>query len=398
MGKFSRITFMGAFVMSLGLACLSFSCARAPSKKKLQHLIEDMPAQIQSIKVISAISGRETTIEISSSKRAPCTAFKLIQPLRLIVDVTAEPADELSIPDVTEGRIIKAIWFERAKDKLRGTRVVATLFQDIEFDVKEKGRIIRILLSLKEPPERRETQALAARKKEYVETKPRLFFSPGKIKLNQILGIDFFMLPAGRSRIIITTSRKAEYELGWKNSLTLLLHIKGAVIPRELTRYIDSSYFKAAVNRITPIAKAAERSVHLEIELKQMVPYHLTQSKTEIRLDFNESSVKPPPRRISAARLAKVLERREKLPDEVISLVSATRPPMYRRYRGERITLEIVNADIRNILKLIGEVSNLNIVWGPEVRGRVSMRLKNVPWDQALDIVLRAVDLGIVVK
>ncbi len=41
-----------------------------------------------------------------------------------------------------------------------------------------------------------------------------------------------------------------------------------------------------------------------------------------------------------------------------------------------------------NILRLIGEVSNLNIVWGPEVKGIVSMRLKDVPWDQALDLIL----------
>ena len=50
--------------------------------------------------------------------------------------------------------------------------------------------------------------------------------------------------------------------------------------------------------------------------------------------------------------------------------------------------MDFVNADVTNILRLIGEVSNLNIVWGPEVRGNVSMRLKDVPWDQALDLVL----------
>jgi type IV pilus assembly protein PilQ len=50
--------------------------------------------------------------------------------------------------------------------------------------------------------------------------------------------------------------------------------------------------------------------------------------------------------------------------------------------------MDFVNADVTNILRLIGEVSNLNIVWGPEVKGTVSMRLKDVPWDQALDLIL----------
>ena len=52
------------------------------------------------------------------------------------------------------------------------------------------------------------------------------------------------------------------------------------------------------------------------------------------------------------------------------------------------MTMDFVNADVTNILRLIGEVSNLNIVWGPDVKGLVSMRLKDVPWDQALDLIL----------
>ncbi|OPX33259.1 MAG: hypothetical protein B1H11_12935, partial [Desulfobacteraceae bacterium 4484_190.1] len=63
-------------------------------------------------------------------------------------------------------------------------------------------------------------------------------------------------------------------------------------------------------------------------------------------------------------------------------------------YRGEPMTLDFVNADVTNILRLIGEISNLNIVWGPDVSGTVSMRLKSVPWDQALDLVLANNDLG----
>jgi type IV pilus assembly protein PilQ len=65
-----------------------------------------------------------------------------------------------------------------------------------------------------------------------------------------------------------------------------------------------------------------------------------------------------------------------------------------KRYTGAPMTMDFVNADVTNILRLIGEISNLNIVWGPEVKGLVSMRLKNVPWDQALDLVLANNDLG----
>jgi type IV pilus assembly protein PilQ len=61
---------------------------------------------------------------------------------------------------------------------------------------------------------------------------------------------------------------------------------------------------------------------------------------------------------------------------------------MKKDYKGAVMTMDFVNADVTNILRLIGEVSNLNIVWGPDVKGIVSMRLKDVPWDQALDLIL----------
>jgi type IV pilus assembly protein PilQ len=66
-------------------------------------------------------------------------------------------------------------------------------------------------------------------------------------------------------------------------------------------------------------------------------------------------------------------------------------------YTGARMTLDFADADIRNILKLIGEISKRNIVWGSEVKGTVSMRLKNVPWDQALGVVLDVNKLGMIV-
>lgn len=67
-----------------------------------------------------------------------------------------------------------------------------------------------------------------------------------------------------------------------------------------------------------------------------------------------------------------------------------------RRYTGRRLSLDFKDADIENILRLIAEISNLNIVTGDDVKGKLSLRLINVPWDQALDIVLESKGLGMV--
>jgi type IV pilus assembly protein PilQ len=269
---------------------------------------------------------------------------------------------------------------------------------DTKYDVRETWETITALPSPEKLAEKAGPPAFAAKKEGVKKTVPRLFFAPGKSRMNQIIGIDFFMLPKGRSRIIITTSKEADYELTRKDSRTLLLHVKEATIAQELTRYIDSSYFKGAVNRIIPIARIAKRIVEVEIMLKELVHYHVRQIEREIQLEFERTSVKPPVKRIIPARQRKALKKLEEQPEEARVPISVPHQPMPKGSTGARLTLDIVDADVRNVLKLIGEVSGLNIVWGPEVKGTVSLRLKDVPWDQALAIVLRATDLGIAIK
>jgi type IV pilus assembly protein PilQ len=63
--------------------------------------------------------------------------------------------------------------------------------------------------------------------------------------------------------------------------------------------------------------------------------------------------------------------------------------PTKREYKGERLTLNFQDIETRAVLQLLAETSGQNIVVSDSVRGNVTLRLQNVPWDQALDIVLR---------
>lgn len=65
-------------------------------------------------------------------------------------------------------------------------------------------------------------------------------------------------------------------------------------------------------------------------------------------------------------------------------------------YKGRRVTLEFSDADIRKIFQLIAEVSNLNFLIADDVTGTISIKLVNVPWDQALDVILDSKDLAMV--
>ncbi|HSQ78632.1 MAG TPA: type IV pilus secretin PilQ [Nitrospirota bacterium] len=64
------------------------------------------------------------------------------------------------------------------------------------------------------------------------------------------------------------------------------------------------------------------------------------------------------------------------------------------KYSGRRISLDLQDADLINVLRLFADVANLNIIIAPEVRGRVTVRMVNIPWDQAMDIILKMNGLG----
>src|SRR3989454_1527944 len=69
-------------------------------------------------------------------------------------------------------------------------------------------------------------------------------------------------------------------------------------------------------------------------------------------------------------------------------------PGTGRRYTGHPISLDFQGADLRAVLRTFAEISGLNIVIDPAVQGTVDVALRDVPWDQALDIILRANKLG----
>jgi type IV pilus assembly protein PilQ len=69
-----------------------------------------------------------------------------------------------------------------------------------------------------------------------------------------------------------------------------------------------------------------------------------------------------------------------------------------RKYAGEPISLDLKDADIRDVLLTFSKLARLNMVIDPDVRGSVTVRLENVPWDQALEVILKVNGLGYVLE
>ena len=72
--------------------------------------------------------------------------------------------------------------------------------------------------------------------------------------------------------------------------------------------------------------------------------------------------------------------------------------PKEAGWTGERISLDLKDADIKDVLKTFAKLGRFSVVIDPEVKGAVTVRLENVPWDQALDVILRVNGLGYVLE
>ncbi|MCX7794041.1 MAG: type IV pilus secretin PilQ [Thermodesulfovibrionales bacterium] len=86
----------------------------------------------------------------------------------------------------------------------------------------------------------------------------------------------------------------------------------------------------------------------------------------------------------------------QKVEDKAVTPVEIPVQPV--KYKGKKISLDFQDADITAILRLIGDVSGYNVVIHPDVKGKITLKLLNVPWDQALDLILKTHGLDAIVE
>jgi type IV pilus assembly protein PilQ len=219
--------------------------------------------------------------------------------------------------------------------------------------------------------------------------------------------IDFSSEESGKSTITIGTTKPVEYNLIKVSERLLHLRLNNTNIPVNQRRPLITTRFNSAVDRIMPILKPVKNASLVAIELREAVPYVVEQSDTLLMVHFEASSVLPKPEKEAA------------LPDwkEVLTNVSAepieteTKEPVTKqvaeakkilpepgkRYTGEKIALDFYDTDIKNVFRILREVSGKNFAIDKSVTGKVTLSLeKPVPWDQVLDLVLKMNQLGMI--
>ena len=251
-------------------------------------------------------------------------------------------------------------------------------------------------------------------------------------KLAWLNRIDFASEEAGKSALIIGTTRPVDYQLTEISNKRLRLELLDTKLPEYRNRALITTRFQSAVDRITPTQQSETKDTVIVIELREAVPYLVKQTDNIIRVDFSASSIPPKPyedaklpawKKVlaepdagysaasekksenlmvsSEARAERKLATGElKLAKEEMSLqerLAGVAP--VQRYHGEKIALDFYDTDIKNVFRIIREISGKNFAIDKNVTGKVTLTLdKPVPWDQVLDLVLKMNQLGMTME
>jgi len=155
--------------------------------------------------------------------------------------------------------------------------------------------------------------------------------------------------------------------------------------------------------------------LRLVLDLERAIPYTIEKASTQLKITLSDHDGSPPTLASTASAISEQPATDNSrhsvpvlVPERLKSLgpLAALAQPKagdsgdsgeaggVDRFTGKRISLDFQDAEISSVLRLIADVSGLNMVVGEAVKAKVTLKLLNVPWDQALDLILKLNNLG----
>ncbi len=194
-----------------------------------------------------------------------------------------------------------------------------------------------------------------------------------------VQSVDFRQV-SGMSRIEITMSKpNPSYELISRNEMKrLTIDLPNALVEKQNERLINVNIDESAVKNVAvfqfrggddPLAKVV-------VNLEEVSLYNVVADGNKITLDIGDEAV-----------LAFAIGASEENEEGLVGAELVTGPK--DEYTGVKISLDFQQADIHNILRILADVSGYNIITSGSVKGKVTMKLKDVPWDQAIEVILK---------
>ena len=318
-------------------------------------------------KVYAEPSADMVQLTIETTEALQYTAFKLNDPSRLVLDLSNVGLGDVKSPIKVEKGAVGAVtlhYFEQSNT----ARVEIGLSAPISHEIS-KPAANKIIVSIKNKSAEESSVAVAA---------------SGKIVT--VNSIDVQKLSDGKTRIIIKTEGgEPRFTLMKKEDLKRLsVDIENAHISPQGQKALDTTQVSTFVKRVSLFQHKDEPQpiVRVVAELTEISSYNISRDGANIVLDIEPPGVAS--KKIEAKQVASAEAKTDDFPEAE------------KKYIGRKISLDFQDADINNILRLIAEVSELNVITSEDVKGKVSMRLINIPWDQALDVILKTNQLDMI--
>lgn len=269
--------------------------------------------------------------------------YRLEDPSRLTIDLVDTHSEldrrrhELGIAGVDHLTVIEAG---------SRTRLVFELDGALPYFTRQEGDSLRLVIGDSEQAETGSTSAQAAASQG--ADQPR------------IEDFDFRRGEGGSGRFVVTFDRRGVDSRVRESGDRIIAELRGVTLPAELERELDVSDFGTPLERIIP---SRERNgVTLALEGSEEFAMLSTHGDRQLVIEAQPVS--------QASR--------------------ATRERERFAYTGERITLNFQDIEVRSVLAIIADFTGLNLVASDSVSGSVTLNLQDVPWDQALDLVLKS--------
>ena len=285
-------------------------------------------------------------IDFSQPLAAVPAGFSIQSPARIALDVPgAVNGLGKNAVDVNVGNI-RSVNVVQAGER---TRLVLNLKAATGYRAQVQGKSLLVTL---------EPVAVAA-----TSTAPTQAFAESRNRDSQPLrDLDFRRGPDGAGRIVVDLPNNQVGVDIRQQGQNLVVEFLKSTLPEGLRRRLDVGDFGTPVQNVTTF-QAGDR-VRVVIEPKGAWEHSAYQSDNQFVVEVRQQKIDP-----------------SKL----------TQGP---GYTGEKLSLNFQNIDVRSLLQVIADFTNFNVITSDSVTGAVTLRLKDVPWDQALDIILQAKGLG----
>ena len=309
------------------------------------------PAAGNSIELVSsALQGNTTYVRISM-KNAPAAVpvgFSVNSPPRIALDLpeTDNKIGQNSI-DMLQGDV-RNVAIVQASNR---SRLVLNLKRPMNYTTEIDGKDIVVKL-----------EPVIATASTTPQMQPALYnFAKGDPQTGHALrDLDFRRGKEGEGRVVVELS---DGQVGVdirQQGQSIIVDFQNAKLPDNLRRRLDVADFGTPIKTVRAFQQGD--NARMVIEPQGLWEHNAYQSDTQFVVEVKQ--IKEDPNKLTQGSR--------------------------QGYRGDRLSLNFQNVDVRALLQVIADFTNLNIVTSDSVAGSLTLRLKDVPWDQALDIILQS--------